>query len=214
MLYLYLDESGDLGFDFVNRKPSQFFTVAVLAVKGHEQNHAISTAVRLTLRRKLKALHGVYPEELKATRDSLDVKKYFFRKLGGADFKIYSMTLDKKHLIQYLVKDKARIYNYISRLVLDRVNFEDSSVRVILTVDKSKTRIGIRDFNSYIISQVKSRLDPKIPLEILHESSQKILQLQAADLFAWGVFRKYERGDCEWLDVFKANVVFDGLYLR
>ena len=213
MLYLYLDESGDLGFDFVNRQPSRYFTVSVLAVKGCEQNRAVSSAVRLTLRRKLKALHGVYPEELKASRDSIEVKKYFFRKISEAGFKIYSMTLDKKCLFQYLVEDKARIYNYISRLVLDKVNFEDSRVRVILTVDKSKTRIGIRDFNSYIISQVKARLDPRIPLEILHESSHKILQLQAADLFVWGIFRKYERGDCEWLDVFKANVVFDGLYL-
>ncbi len=36
MLYLYLDESGDLGFNFVNRKPSRDFTATVLAVKGNE----------------------------------------------------------------------------------------------------------------------------------------------------------------------------------
>ncbi len=27
MWNLYLDESGDLGFDFVNKKPSKFFTI-------------------------------------------------------------------------------------------------------------------------------------------------------------------------------------------
>ncbi len=36
MLYLYLDESGDLGFDFINKKPSSFFTICVLAIRGHE----------------------------------------------------------------------------------------------------------------------------------------------------------------------------------
>lgn len=30
MWYLYLDESGDLGFDFVNKKPSKFFTVTII----------------------------------------------------------------------------------------------------------------------------------------------------------------------------------------
>jgi len=33
MWYLYLDESGDLGFDFVHKKPLNFFTVTIPAVK-------------------------------------------------------------------------------------------------------------------------------------------------------------------------------------
>lgn len=40
MLYLYLDESGDLGFDFFAKKPSRFFTVTILAIKGVENNRA------------------------------------------------------------------------------------------------------------------------------------------------------------------------------
>ncbi|MEK6700308.1 MAG: hypothetical protein AABZ10_14850 [Nitrospirota bacterium] len=38
MLYLYLDESGDLGFDFFAKKPSKYFTVTVLAVSGKAEN--------------------------------------------------------------------------------------------------------------------------------------------------------------------------------
>lgn len=34
MWFLYLDESGDLGFDFVNKKPSKFFTIAILEIKS------------------------------------------------------------------------------------------------------------------------------------------------------------------------------------
>jgi hypothetical protein len=34
MIFLYLDESGDLGFDFVNKRPSKYFVVTVLAYKG------------------------------------------------------------------------------------------------------------------------------------------------------------------------------------
>ena len=32
MLHLFLDESGDLGFDFVNKKPSKFFTITILVL--------------------------------------------------------------------------------------------------------------------------------------------------------------------------------------
>jgi hypothetical protein len=98
--------------------------------------------------------------------------------------------------------------------VLDRITFEDTRVRVILTVDKSKSKPEIQDFNKYIIAHVKSRMDPKIPLEIFHRRSHETLQLQAADLFAWGVSRKYELGDQEWYDIFKDKVGFDGLCMR
>lgn len=214
MLYLYLDESGDLGFDFVSRQPSKYFTVSVLAVKGEESNQAVANGVKLTLRRKMKALHGADSGELKGSKAELAVKKYFYRKIEAVDFKIYAITLNKRRAFQYLVEDKARIYNYISRLVLDRITFEDTRVRVILTVDKSKSKPEIRDFNEYIISHIKSRLDPNIPLEIFHRRSHETLQLQAADLFAWGILRKYERGDREWFDIFSDKVGFDGVCLR
>jgi hypothetical protein len=45
MLFLYLDESGDLGFDFVNKKPSKFFVVTILAVKGYEENRKLINGV-------------------------------------------------------------------------------------------------------------------------------------------------------------------------
>ena len=34
MWFLYLDESGDLGFDFFTKHPSHFLTVCILAVQG------------------------------------------------------------------------------------------------------------------------------------------------------------------------------------
>jgi hypothetical protein len=53
MLYLYLDESGDLGFDFVNKRPSKFFVVTILVVKDHNANRMLINRVKKTLRRKL-----------------------------------------------------------------------------------------------------------------------------------------------------------------
>jgi len=34
-LIIYLDESGDLGFDFEHKKPSKKFVIAVLVCEGH-----------------------------------------------------------------------------------------------------------------------------------------------------------------------------------
>jgi hypothetical protein len=213
MLYLYLDESGDLGFDFISRQPSNNFTIAVLAVKGEEQNQAIANAIKVTLRRKAKTLRGPESGELKGSRSELQIKEYFYKKARATNFKVYAITLNKRHAYHYMLEDKGRVYNYIARMVLEKISFSDSRVRVILTVDKSKSKLEIADFNEYIIAHIKSRLDPHIPLEIFHRRSHETLQLQAADLFAWGIFRKHERGDKEWYDFFKEKIGFDGVCL-
>ena len=209
MWYLYLDESGDLGFDFVNKRPSKYFTVSILALNGIETNRCLIRAVKHTLRRKLYS-----GAELKGSDTEIGIKKYFYKLAEPINFGLYSMTLNKKRVYEALTKEKARIYNYVARLVLDKIPFEKAGTRVELIVDKSKSKPEIRDFNSYVINQLKGRLDPKVPLDIYHNSSHENHGRQAVDLFGWGFFRKHEKKDTEWFDVFKGKVVFDDLYLR
>ena len=213
MLYLYLDESGDLGFDFVNKKPSAYFTVCALAIKGQANDRALTKAVREVIKRKLFKRTPALTPELKGSGTSIEIKKFLYKKVGSIDFKLYAVTLNKKKVYEALSRDKERIYNYIARLTLERVEFKDAAVRVIITVDKSKSRSEILGFNEYIINQIKAFIDPIVPLDIYHALSQERPGLQAADMFAWGISRKYENGDCAWYDVFKTHVKVDRLYL-
>lgn len=213
MLYLYLDESGDLGFDFVNKKPSSFFTICVLAVKGRENDRALANSVRAVTRRKLLHNSPKGISELKGSRTPIEVKRFFYNKACRIDFKLHSVTLNKRRFYTRLTEDKERIYNYIARQALEGVDFKEAAVRVIITIDKSKARTEIHRFNNYMLTQIKSCLDPLIPLEIFHTFSDQSPILQAADMFAWGIFRKYERNDLEWYDIFKARIRSEKLYL-
>jgi len=217
MWYLYLDESGDLGFDFVNKKPSKFFTVSILALGSVESNRKLIKAVKVTLRRKLnpKRHRRRIVQELKGRKTTFEAKQYFYRQVKNISFGIYTMTLNKKRLYERLTREKSRVYNFIARQVIDKIPFEKNrSNRVELIIDKSKSKPEIREFNSYIRAQIQGRLDPKIALDMYHWNSQETLGLQAADIFCWGIFQKYERKDTSWLDVFKEKVVFEDLYLR
>jgi hypothetical protein len=80
MLFLYLDESGDLGFDFVNKKPSKFFVVTILAVQGQDVNRRLINAVKKTIKRKLnpRGRRSRIVQELKGTGTTLEIKKYFY----------------------------------------------------------------------------------------------------------------------------------------
>ena len=121
MWYLYLDESGDLGFDFVNKKPSKFFTVAVLAIKGIENNRKIQKAVKITLRRKLnpKSKRKRIVEELKGEATNLEIKKYFYKRIKDIKFAVYAMTLNKLRVYEELAQNKSQVYNFIARQVFD-----------------------------------------------------------------------------------------------
>jgi Protein of unknown function (DUF3800) len=217
MWYLYLDESGDLGFDFVNKKPSKFFTVAILAIHGIGNNRKISKAVKIVLRRKLnpESKRKRIVEELKGEATTLEIKKYFYKQVEDIEFNIYSMTLNKLRVYEKLAHDKSRVYNFIARQVFDHIPFEETdSGRIILTIDKSKGKKGIKEFNEYIIRQLEGRISPKTPFDIYHEDSKKVRGLQAIDMFAWGLHRKYENKDLEWYDIFSKKINFDDQYLK
>ena len=209
MLYLYLDESGDLGFDFFAKKPSKYFTVTVMLVYGMESRKRIAKAVKRTLQNKL-AKKGT---ELKGAKQSIEVKRYFYRHVESVPFELYALTLNKRRVYDYLSQKKDRVYNFIARKVLDVIPFVNASVRVGLVIDRSKSKKEIREFDEYLIRQLSSRIEPRIPLDIDHHLSHEDLLLQAVDLFSWGVFRKYERDDMEWFDVFKSKIKRDDVYL-
>ena len=83
----------------------------------------------------------------------------------------------------------------------------------MLILDKSKGKPEIADFNAYILRQLQGKLNPKIPLDIMHRLSHEMVGLQIVDLFAWGIFRKYEKKDTEWFSVFCKKIEFDNVYL-
>jgi hypothetical protein len=215
MLWLYLDESGDLGFDFVNKRPSRFFTVCVVAVGNRQTNLAMKQAIRRTLRRKLNPpkKRSRMVEEVKGSGTILAVKRFAWRMVGGLDFGIYAMTLNKRRVYERLIQEKERIYNYVARQVMDRIPLEGAAGSVQLVVDRSKSQRQIADFNRYIERQLQGRLEPGVALDFVHGNSREWAGLQWADLFAWGIHRKHEHRDLAWFDVFREKVRFDGVFL-
>lgn len=215
MWYLYLDESGDLGFDFVNKKPSKFFTITILVIKGNVENRLLFKAVKKTLRRRLnpRGKRKRIVAELKGTKTTLEIKKYFYEQVKSLNFNIYAITLNKRRLYEYLIKNKSRVYNFIARNVLDQISFKEAKIKVELIIDKSKSKPEIVEFNSYIRRQLEAELDPKIPLNMYHLSSLESGGLQAADMFSYGIFEKHERRRMDWLNIFKEKVMYDSVYL-
>ncbi len=215
MLYLYLDESGDLGFDFVNKKPSKFFTICILIIHEASDRKRIVKMIERTLRRKLnpKNKRSRQVQEIKGSETTLSIKNYFYRNIRKVPFEIYSITLNKKRVYPHLIEDKSRVYNWIARMLLDKMDLSGVDHYIELILDKSKSKPEIAEFNKYILWQLEGKIDPKVPLKISHLDSCVDKCLNAVDLFAWGLFRKYERRDESWSEVYQEKIKVDMLYL-
>ena len=215
MWWLYLDESGDLGFDFVNKKPSEFFTICILATSQKSTDIAFRRAVKRTLRHKLNPpkRRKRIAEELKGASTEQSIRNYAWKQIRNEKFGIYCITLNKRRLYPRLSEQKAHVYNYVARMVIDQLPFEKASGGVRLVVDRSKGKRQVWEFNQYIERQLQGRISPDVSLEFVHDDSRHWPGLQWADLFAWGVFQKYERHDATWYDVFREKVLYDEQYL-
>jgi hypothetical protein len=215
-MFVFLDESGDLGFDFTKGGTSRFFVITILVVENYEDRIRLFKAVERTIKNKVrKGKKNKTPEiELKGTRTSAAVKAYFFRQLDHVKFQIYSLVLNKARVYEALQENQAKLYNYIARLLIQKCPFQKAKNKIILTLDKSKDQEGIKDFNRYLLLQLQSSIPASKPVEIFHVASHENKGVQAADLFSWGIFRKHERKDAEWYNQFRGRIRFEEVYLK
>lgn len=217
-MIIYLDESGDLGFDFENKHPSRKFVITLLVCESGAVARDFRVAVRRTLKNKLN--HGKKScriiHELKGTGTTLAIKQYFYRNLPKSGWKVYTVVVNKERVYENLQTKpgKKKLYNYIARFLLEKVELSNTGKAVTLVVDRSKNKDEIADFNQYLGNQLDALLPLDVPLNIYHEHSYENAGLQAVDLFCWGVFRKYEHGDIDWYREYGKRVVFETEYLK
>lgn len=217
-MFIYLDESGDLGFDFTKKKTTKKFVITLLICYSDSARREFTKTVNRTLKNKLnrKKKGSRRIMELKGTGTSIEVKKYFFKHIRNEDWSIVALALNKSRVETHLRtrSGKKKLYNFLSRFLLEKLPLQKASRNVDLVVDRCKNKEEVRDFNQYLINQFEALLPLNTDLNISHLTSHESAGLQAVDLFCWGIFRKYENNDYEWYDIYKNKVGFETEYLR
>ncbi|MFT3741149.1 MAG: DUF3800 domain-containing protein [Gammaproteobacteria bacterium] len=186
-MIIYLDESGDLGFDFSLLRTSNYLIMACLICDTLQAVQAVQRAVRLTLKNKLAANHS----EIKGSNTSLSVKKYFYNHLSKYNhWEIMTIAADKRAWLHHHAKipdttAKNLFYDEIAKRLLSQINLLANNSPVQLIVDKSKTKNGIRDFDHCISSIIRPCISKRTPFSIYHRQSFTDPGLQATDMFGW-----------------------------
>jgi hypothetical protein len=217
-MFIYLDESGDLGFDFSKVKTTRKFVIAALVCFSQAAERDFKKAIRRTLKKKVNRSKNKsrWVGELKGTGTSLEVKEYFFRQVRCQDWAAYALVLNKARVKEALRTKlgKKKLYNFLARFLIEKLPIRQAAVNVRLVIDRSKNRDEISDFNQYVENHLQAILPLNTGLTIEHLTSHERAGLQAVDLFCWGIARKYERGDLAWYNLFKHMLKYEDEYLR
>lgn len=217
-MYIYLDESGDLGFDFRKKKTTKKFVITLLVCYTDAARKEFAKAVRRALKNKLnrKKKGSRHITEIKGTDTTLEIKRYFFRNIKDNNWSIYALVLNKVRVETHLQTKigKKKLYNFLARFLMEKLDLSTVQRNVELVVDRCKNKEEVRDFNQYLVNQLEALLPLNTDLNISHLTSQESAGLQAVDLFSWGIFRKYENNDMEWYKVYRDKLGFETEYLR
>lgn len=200
MSYIFLDESGDLGFNFKKRKTSRFFVITFLFVP--QEKRAIEKIVRKThaeLKKKYKRRIGV----LHAYQEKPITRQRLLQRLAQQNCSCMAIYLNKQKVYTRLQNEKVVLYNYVTNILLDRIltrNMIPINKPIHLIASRRETnRFFNENFRAYLRSQILGKHKTAIDVAIATPSQEK--SLQAVDFVSWALFRKYEHNDQSYYQI-------------
>jgi Protein of unknown function (DUF3800) len=214
-LLIYLDESGDLGFDFNQKKTTRYLVIALLVCWDEVAHLAMIRSVKRTLKNKLPK----NTSELKGSNLALSIKKYFLKEINKeANWCLYAAVADKKAWVDHHISNhhrepkKKALYDEIAKRLFSQLDYLETTHCIDIVVDRSKNKDEITAFDKAIIAAVTKRLPKKARLTIKHRSSQEDAGLQAVDIFCAGIGKKYEKADLTWYAEFANRIAVEVEY--
>jgi hypothetical protein len=205
MAYIYLDESGDLGFEQDKKRSTTFFLVTFLFVP---MKRPLNKLVSYT-HRQLKLKHKMKRPVLHCFQEKPVTRIRLLKKLAEKDCRIMAIVLNKNQVYTKLQNEKAVLYNYITNILIDRIvqkKLLPVQQRIHLIASRRETSKFLNlNFKNYLEQQVQNKhlIDFEVQIKKPHEEKG----LQAVDFVSWAIFRKYEYGDDSYYNIVKPLII-------
>ncbi|MFA5187965.1 MAG: DUF3800 domain-containing protein [Patescibacteria group bacterium] len=206
MAYIFLDESGDLGF---SSRSSQWFILTIVLTNKHRKIEKCVKKVHKGLKKKYKKI-----KELHAYHSDATTKKRILKLLSDADdLKVLCIILNKKKVYTDLINQKSFLYNYTANILLERLhnrNLIKTNERINIFIDQRETNKFLKkNFEDYLRSNLVKRGNNDFDIKIKPSHTEKCLQ--AVDFISWAIFRKYEQGEYEYYEIIKNKIIEENL---
>ena len=202
MAYLFLDESGDLGF---KKSSSKWFLFTIALTSDSRGLERVIKKVWRSLRKKHKRI-----DELHAAHEKSATRKQILKKLSEVDdLKVFSVILNKQKVYVDLQNQKNHLYNFTANVLLGAIYERNLLARrepIDLCADRKDTKKKLRDeFVGYLNNSMEKRNHGGFTVRLRASHDDK--SLQAVDFISWAIFQKYENGDLEYYRIIKNKII-------
>ncbi len=203
MVYVYFDESGNLGF---SRRSTRNFVIAMV-VPGARRR--VENCVKHTKMRKLPRKHRKV-SEVKFSKANHEVREYLLRCISNKPVDLYYLNIEKSMVYPDLRSNKSRLYNFIIATLFKWLIERYPPQHFHLIVDKSLARFQRENFDWYVENRARLWGERRVDMTITHENSSNSYGLQIADFVAGAVFHKYERDNEEYYNLIEDKICIGG----
>jgi undecaprenyl pyrophosphate synthase len=207
MAYIFMDESGDLGFDFTKDKTSRYFVITFLMIDDPKPgSKIIKNIIAWLSRAERKRFNWV----LHFHREHPKMRMKALSQLSKLNASIMSIYVDKQRVYTHLQEEKHVLYNYITNILIDRIVNKKllPTDNLQLIVAKRETNKFLnQNFHNYITKKALEdhHINVTVSIESYHESNHKCLQL--VDAACWTIFRKREHHDDSYYQIIKNLII-------
>jgi hypothetical protein len=206
MSYIFLDESGCLGFDFTKSKTSKYFLITFLFADNKRPLEKMVRNVFKSMPEKQRQNHcGV----LHCNKEQPKIRMKLFNELKEANVSIMTIRLNKKKVFTKFHNEQPILYNYVTNILLDRIltkKLVPTDQKVHLIASRRETNKLLNDnFKRYLSNNLVK--NHKVDIEVIIKTPQQEKGLQLVDAASWAIFRKYEHQDESYYNIFKELIV-------
>ncbi len=205
MAYIFLDESGDLGF---SKNSSKWFMITIAISEDKKCFERVVKKVWRLLQKKHKhlgELHASHEKDITRTR--------ILNMLAVCDIKVMAIILNKEKVHIELKNQKNYLYNHAANILLENLHNKDiiqAGEGIDLVVDRKDTKKSLQEnFVNFLTESMSKRRKEKF--EITLNASHEDKSLQAVDFISWAIFKKYEHGDFEFYEIIKNKIIDEKL---
>lgn len=206
MAYLFIDESGDLGF---GKRSSRWFVFTIILVSNKRPLEKVIKKARNSLIKNHKnttELHAYHADDV--------TRRRVLKNLADLpELQVFSIILNKQKVYVDLQNQKNYLYNYVANILLDRLHNSDvlsDDEHLDICFDRKDTKKNLRsNFMQYLQGNLTSKRNGNV--SIILSASHQEKALQAVDFVSWAIFRKYEQGDYEYYEIIKSKVIEENL---
>ena len=190
--YIYLDESGNLGF---TEKSTEYFVVAALCCAEMKTVDRCIKRARSGLSKKYKK------NEMKFSNSTDATRRRVLECISRLDVSIAYLSLDKNWVDVHLQNNPQVIHRFMfGQLLTNILNSNPTVSRTKIVVDKYLDYNRAKEFNEYIQKKISIRGD------IEHVSSQSNNGIQAVDFVVGAIHRTYRNKDNSFHNLIKDKI--------